>query len=216
MSILTVFNAIIHLEQQFFWQRLQTNNLIKGARMQCDFPCSICAKNEFYRGCSNNNFNCETKAASKVHNSCNKDLIVKFELFGHNSLEHCAYLSSPWPCVIILVRVMGNCPRPNIILLHTCNLGNIVFTWSILSWIMHKNSSFDHIDFVLQVWYKFLYDYCYRICFLNFTSYFKTSLLFFPNLDIKSFRDSQIVHFVNTDPGFAHWHLDGVLSSTYS
>jgi hypothetical protein len=73
---------------------------------------------------------------------------------------------------------------------------------SILSWIMHRNSSFDHTDFVLQVWYKFLHDSCCRICFLSFVSYFKTFLLFFPNLDIKSFKDSQTMHFANIDPHF--------------
>jgi hypothetical protein len=109
---------------------------VHNSHMQCDFPCNICAKNEFYKGCSNNNFNYEAKVAPKVRNSHNKDPIVKFELFGHNSLKHCAYLSSPWPCVIIHVRVMGNCPRPDIILLHTYNLGNAVFAWSILSWTL--------------------------------------------------------------------------------
>jgi hypothetical protein len=127
---------------------------------------------------------------------------VKLEPFGHNSLECCAYFSSPWTFVIILVRVTGNCPRPNFILLHTCNLGNEVFAWSILSWIMHKNSSFDHIDSVLQVSYKFLHNSWCRICFLSFTSYSRASLPFFPNLDIKSFKDSQRVHFANTNPYF--------------
>jgi hypothetical protein len=40
------------------------------------------------------------------------------------------------------------------------------------------------------------------ICFLNFASYFRTSLLLFPNLDIRSFRDSQTMHFANIDPHF--------------
>jgi hypothetical protein len=31
----------------------------------------------------------------KVHNRHNKDPIVKLEPFGHNSLECCAYFSSP-------------------------------------------------------------------------------------------------------------------------
>jgi hypothetical protein len=97
---------------------------------------------------------------------------------------------------------MGNCPMPNIILLHTCNLGNIVFAWSILSWIMHKNSSFNRSDFILQIWYKFLHDSWCRICFIKFASYFRASLLCFLNLDIKSFRDSQIMHFTNTNPHF--------------
>jgi hypothetical protein len=91
----------------------------------------------------------------------------------------------------------GQLSKPNIILLHTYNLGSVVFTWSILSWIMHKNSSFDCTNFVFQVWYKFLHDSWCQICFYNLASYSRTSLLFFPNLDIKSFGDSQIVHFVN-------------------
>jgi hypothetical protein len=154
------------------------------------------------QGCSNNNFNSKTKAASKVHNNHNKDPIVKLGSFVHNSLNYCAYLSSPWPCIIIPIKVMGNCPRPNIILLHTCNLGNTIFAWSILSWIMHKNSSFNHTSFVLQVWNKFLHDFWCKICFLSFASYSRTSLLLFPNLDIKSFKDSQTIHVVNTNPCF--------------
>ncbi len=97
---------------------------------------------------------------------------------------------------------MGNCPSLDIILLHTCNLGSAIFAWSILSWIMDRNSSFNHTNFILQIWYKFLHDSWCRICFINFTSYFKTSLLFFPNLDIKSFKDSQTMHFTNTNPHF--------------
>jgi hypothetical protein len=175
---------------------------VHNSHMQFNFPCNIHAKNEFFGGCSNNNFDLETWATSKVCNSRNKDPIVKLGSFGHNSLKYCAYLSSPWPSAIILVKVIGNYPRPNIILLHTCNLGNEVFAWSILSWIMHKNSSFDRTDYVLQIWYKFLLNSWCRICFLSFTSYSRTSLLLFPNLDIKSFRDSQTMHFANIDPGF--------------
>ncbi len=169
---------------------------------QCDLPCNIHAKNEFYRGCSNNNSDSKTRAAFKVHNSHNKDPIVKLKSFGHNSLKYYAYLSLPWPCAIIPVRVMDNCPRPNIILLHTCNLGNVVFPWFILSWTMHKNSSFNFSNSIFQVWYKFLHDYWCRICFLSFASYFRTSLLFFPNLDIRFFKDSQTMHFANIGPCF--------------
>ncbi len=170
--------------------------------MQHNFLYNICAKNELCEGCSNNNFDFETRAASKVCNNCNKDPIVKLGLFGHNSLEYYAYLSSPWPYAIIPVRVMGNCPRPTIISLHICNVGSAIFTWSILSWIMHKNSSFNCTNTILQIWYKFLHNFWCKICFLSFTSYSKASLLLFPNLDIKSFRDSQIVHFTNKDPCF--------------
>jgi hypothetical protein len=111
------------------------------------------------------------------------------------------------------MRVMDNFPSP-IILLHICNLGNAIFAWSILSWIMQRNSSFHCIDSILQVWYKFLHDSWCKMCFLIFTSYFKASLLFFCNLDIKFLKDSQIMHFANT-PTFAHQHLNGVFSSTY-
>ncbi len=96
---------------------------VRNSCMQHDFPCNICAKNEFCGGFSNNNSDSKIRVTSKVHNSCNKDPIVKLGLFGHNSLEYYVYLSSPWPCVIILIRVMGNCPRLDIILLHTYNLG---------------------------------------------------------------------------------------------
>jgi hypothetical protein len=97
---------------------------------------------------------------------------------------------------------MGNCPSPNIILLHTYNLGSTIFAWSILSWIMHKNSSFNHIKLILQVWYKFIHDSWCKICFISFASYSKASLLLFPSLDIKSFRDSQTMHFANMNPCF--------------
>jgi hypothetical protein len=119
--------------------------------MQCDFPCNIHAKNQSCGGCSNNTFDSETWATSKLCKSHNKDPIVKLGLFGHNSLKYYAYLSSPWPCTFILVRVMGNCPNPYIIFLHICNLGSAIFAWSILLWIMHKNSSFDHTNSILQV-----------------------------------------------------------------
>jgi len=109
---------------------------------------------------------------------------VKFGSFGHNSLESCAYLSFLYPCVIVPMKVMGNCPSPYIILLQTCNLGSEVFTWSILSWIMHKNSSFDHTNYVFQVWYKFIHDYWCKICFFSFPSYSITSLLFLPTFVI--------------------------------
>jgi hypothetical protein len=122
-----------------------------NSHMQYNFFCDIHAKNEFCRGCSNNNFDFETKATSKVHKSRSKDPIVKLGSFGHNSLKYCAYFSSPWPCVIILIRIIGSCPSLDIILLHTYNLGRAIFAWSILSWIMHRNSSFDCTNFVFQI-----------------------------------------------------------------
>ncbi len=177
-------------------------SMVHHARMQLNFLCNRHAKNEFCGECSNNNFNFETRATSEVRKSHNKDPIVKLGLFGHNSLNYCAYLSSPWPWTIISMRVMDNFPSPNIVLLHTCNLGSAIFTWSILSWILQRNSSFDRTNSILQVWYKFLHDSWCKICFLIFTSYFKASLLLFPDLDIKFLRDSQLMHFANTDPHF--------------
>jgi hypothetical protein len=183
--------------------------------MECDFLYNIHAKNELCGGCSNNTFDSKTRASSKVCKRHNKDPIVKLGSFGHNSLEYCAYFSSSWPCAIILVRVMGNCPSSYIILLHTYNLGSTIFAWSILSWIMYRNASFDCTDFVLQIWYNFLHDSWCKISFLSFASYSKTSLLLFPNLDIKSFKDSQIMHFANIDPHFHTSTFNGVFSSTY-
>ncbi len=120
-------------------------------------------------------------------------------LFGHNSFEYCAYLSSPCPCTIIPMKIMGNYASPNIILLQICNLGNVIFMWSILSWIMHRNSSFNRTDSVLQVWYKFLQDSWCKICFFSFPSYSIASLLFLPTFNIKFLRDSQTMHLVKID-----------------
>ncbi len=102
---------------------------------------------------------------------------------------------------------MGNCPSPQIILFATCNLGSVVFTWSILSWIMHRNSSLECTYLDLQVWYKLLHNSWCKRCFLNFNSYSLTSLLLFPNFDIKSFSDWHIVHFVNIEPLILTWTL---------
>jgi hypothetical protein len=127
---------------------------------------------------------------------------VKLGSFGHNSLEYCAYISFPCPCVIIHVKVMGNCLNPNMILLQTCNLDKAVFSRSILSWIMHRNSSFNRINFIFQMWYTIFHDFWCKICFLSFYSYLITSLLFLPTFDIKSLRDSQIVHLAKIDLPF--------------
>jgi hypothetical protein len=97
---------------------------------------------------------------------------------------------------------MGNCLSPQIIFFATYNLGSVVFTWSILSWITQKNSSLDHISFDLQIWYKLLHDSWCKRCFLNFCSYSFASLLFLPNFDIKSFSDSHIIHFAKIEPLF--------------
>ncbi len=204
MSIFIVLHTIIHLKQKIhdrgftpiIWSK------VSNLRTQCDFPYKRHVKNEFYGECSNNNFNSETRTTSNICKNHNKDPIVKLGSFGHNSLKYCAYISSLRPCAIILMRVTSNCPNPNIILLQTCNLGSATFAWSILSWIMHRNSSFDRINYVLQMWYKFLHNFWCKICFLNFPSYSISSLLFIPTFDIKSLRDSQIVHLAKTDPCF--------------
>jgi hypothetical protein len=52
--------------------------------------------------------------------------------------------------------------------------------------------------------------------FFSFISYLIALLLCFPNLDIKSLKDSHIVHFEKLALVFTHLHLDGVSSSTYN
>jgi hypothetical protein len=94
---------------------------------------------------------------------------------------------------------MGNCPSPKIILFATCNLGSVVFTSSILSWIMYRNSSLECTNLDPQVWYKLLHDSWCKRCFFNFSSYSLVSLLVCPNFDIKSFNDSHIVHFAKIE-----------------
>jgi hypothetical protein len=91
------------------------------------------------RICSKKSFHSQIRTFSKIWNSRNKDPIMKLGSLGHNSLEYYAYLSSPWPHAIILMKVMGSCPSLEIILLATWNLRSAVFTWPILSWITHKN-----------------------------------------------------------------------------
>jgi len=160
---------------------------------------------------------------------CSKDPIVKLELFYHNSLEYCAYFSSLCPCVIIPMRVMGN-SKPIYDLLQTCNLGSAIFLWSILSWIMHRSWFFNCTNYIHQMWYKFLHDSWCKICFLSFPSYSITSSLFLPTFDIKSLRDSQIVHLANTNLHFrtltfwwclflnllmANWKIPPMLNSLF-
>jgi hypothetical protein len=75
---------------------------------------------------------------------------------------------------------------------------------SILSWITY-NWEFifkSHTNSDLQIWYKLMYDSWCKMCFFNFNSYFFTSLLFFSNFDIKSFKDSHTIHFAKTDTFF--------------
>jgi hypothetical protein len=128
--------------------------------------------------------------------------IVKLRSLGHNSLEYYTYLSSPWPWVIILVNIMGNCPSPQINLFTTCNLGSVVFAWSILSWITQRKSFLDYTNLGFQVSYKLLHDFWCKRCFLNFNLYSLASLLFLSNFDKKSFNDSHTIHFAKTKPLF--------------
>ncbi len=133
--------------------------------------CKRHAKNVFWGRCSNNILDAQARAFSKVQRTCNNDLIVKLGTLDHNSLEYCTYLSSPWPWAIIPINVMGNYPSAQIILFDTCDLGNAIFAWSILSWITHRNSSLDPTDLDLQIWYKLLHNYWCKKCFFNFNSY---------------------------------------------
>ncbi len=111
---------------------------------------------------------------------------MKSRSFGHNSFKYWAHLSSTCPWAIIPIRVIGNCPSPNIILLYTCSLRKVVFAWSILSWITHRNSSFYQTNSILHVWYKFLHGR-HVIYTVTFYPCFHTSTLkwcFFFNLFI--------------------------------
>jgi hypothetical protein len=144
----------------------------------------------------------QARIFSKVRRSYNKDPIVKLGFLSHTSMEYYVYLSSPWPWAIIPVNIMSNYPNPQIILFATCNLGNAVFTWSILSWIMHRNSYLECKYLDLQVWYNLLDNFWCKRCFFNFNWYSLASLLLFPNFDIKSFSDLHVVHFVNIEPLF--------------
>ncbi len=138
----------------------------------------------------------------KVRKCYNKEPIVKLGSIAHNSFEYWTYISSPCPWAIIPIRVTCNWWNLEIILLHIWTLGRIFFVLSILSWIMQRNSTFDQTNFVLHVWYKFLHNFWCKTYFFSFTSYSITLLLCFPNLGIKSLRDSQIVHFEKIDLHF--------------
>ncbi len=65
-----------------------------------DLLCKKCAKNAFWRRCSNNILDSQAGAFCKVQRSRNNDPIVKLGSLGHNSLEYCAYFSSQWSCAI--------------------------------------------------------------------------------------------------------------------
>jgi hypothetical protein len=83
--------------------------VVFNSHVQHDLPCKKCAKNTFYKRCSNKIFDSQTKVFSKVQNRHNMDPIVKLGSLGHNLLKYCTYLSLPWPYAIISVRVRGNC-----------------------------------------------------------------------------------------------------------
>ncbi len=184
--------------------------------IQSDFPCKRCAKRAFWGGCSNNILDSQARAFSKVRKNRNNDPIVKLGSLGHNSLEYCAYLSLPWLWAIIPINVMGNCPSPQIIFFAICNIKNVVFAWSILSWIKQRNSSFNCTNSNLQVWYKLLHDsWCKR--------HFSTSIHIplhhycsFPILILNLL----VIRTNNTlqkySLSFLHQHWDGVSSSTCS
>jgi hypothetical protein len=173
---------------------------VRNSRMQCNFPCKRWTKNESYGGSSNNSFDSTIGATSKAQKSRNIDPIVKLGSFGHNSFEYWAYISSPCPWATCESNRQLSKPRYHFVT--HCSLGTSIFTWSILSWITHGNSSFDWTNFILHVWHKFLHDSWCKMCFLSFISYSNTLLLWFTNLDIKYLRYSQIIHFAKIDPHF--------------
>jgi hypothetical protein len=92
---------------------------------QRDLPCKKRAKNELCGKCSNNNFDFKIRITSNIRKSRNKDPIMKLGSFGHNSFKYYAYLSSSCPCIIIPMRVAGNCLNLDFILLQICNLGSV-------------------------------------------------------------------------------------------
>ncbi len=125
-----------------FTYKCNYRNFTKGTSMPI-MNCLSCNANHVLRSVFQKDFSLTNWSFSKILNSCNKDPIVKLGSLGQNPLEYYTYLSLPWPCALIPVRVMGNCPSLEITLLATWNLGNAIFTLSILSWITHKNYSLD-------------------------------------------------------------------------
>ncbi len=183
--------------------------------MQHNFPYNIRANNEFCKGYSNNNFDQKlgllpkfTITVARTH--------CEIRIVWPQFTKYYAYLSSPWSCIIILVRVTGNYPRPNIILLHTYNLGSTIFAWSILSWILHRKSLFDDIDFIFQVWYKNLHIFGVGYILLASPHILKPHCYFFPIWILGPLRIHKQCISQTQTPTFAHQHLNGVFSSTYS
>jgi hypothetical protein len=77
--------------------------------------------------------------------------MVKLKLLGHNSFEYYVLALSSCTWTIIPISVTGSWPNPIIILFFTSNLGMVVLEWSILLWMMHRNSSFDRTDSIFQL-----------------------------------------------------------------
>jgi hypothetical protein len=74
---------------------------------------------------------------------------VKLRSLGQSSLEYWMKVLSPCLWVIILINVISNCPNLNTILFFISNQSKVVFKWSILSWITHKESSLNCTDSTL-------------------------------------------------------------------
>ncbi len=180
------------------------------------FPLQHTCKEEFCEGCLNKTFDFEIGATSNVYKSRNKDPIMKLGLFGHNSLKYCAYLSSLWPCVIIPVKVMDNYLSLDIILLHTCNLRNIIFAWSILSWIMHRNSSFVALTLSSKYGISFYMIFGERYVFLTSLHTLEPHFYSFTIWISSPSRIHKQCILQTWTLTFAHWHSNDVFSSTYS
>jgi hypothetical protein len=109
---------------------------------------------------------------------------------------------------------LGNWPNLQIILLVIWSLGNAIFAWSILLWITYRIESLEGTNSNLQIWYKFLhYSWC-KLYFFNFSSYSFALLFVFLNLEIKSFRDSHIIHFAKTNLCFKSFNIYLIMSYT--
>jgi hypothetical protein len=101
---------------------------VHNSCMQHNFPCNICAKNEFFEGCSNNNFDLKTWATSEVCNSRNKDPIVKLGSFA--LLEILSYATTLFATGMQLCRVfyaiaMDFCPLFGCV----CNYGATIIAF---------------------------------------------------------------------------------------
>ncbi len=98
---------------------------------------------------------------------------------------------------------MGNYPSPQIILFTTYNFGSVVFTQSILLWIMH-NLKFIFGPHKLKPlsMVQASRQLLMQEVFLQLQFIFFPSLLFLPNFDLNSFSDSHTIHFAKIEPLF--------------